>query len=146
MSDIRKFRIYKSNRLENFLPAVFPIIERLAKSAPLKKKSIIVQSDGMARWLTLKTASESGAFANFEFVSPDKFLRNFAEKHLGIKQDSVYNKKNAEWALYTLLRSEKDSPAASYIGNSDSRAFRFSRTLADLFTMIPHVRPLWEKA
>lgn len=149
MSDIRKFRIYKSNRLENFLPAVFPIIERLAKSAPLKKKSIIVQSDGMARWLTLKTASESGAFANFEFVSPDKFLRNFAEKHLGIKQDSVYNKKNAEWALYTLLRSEKDSPAASYIGNSDSRAFRFSRTLADLFEQYfvyrPKMMEYWQK-
>ena len=141
MSENCNFRIYKSNKLENFLPKVCEIIKSLAEDAPLKRKSIIVQSDGMARWLTLKAASELGAFANFEFVSPDGFLRNFAEKHLGMTPDSVYSKKNAEWALYSMLRQAEDGPAGKYIGGNEARAFRFSRTLADLFEQYFVYRP-----
>ena len=141
MSGEHRFRIYKSNRLENFLPVVCPIIGNLAANAPLKKKDIVIQSNGMARWLTLKAASALGSFANFKFTEPDKFLRSFASEHFGIEPGSFYNKKEAEWALYSLLRDEKDSPAASYIGNNDSRAFRFSRTLADLFEQYFVYRP-----
>ena len=141
MSENCRLRIYKSNRLENFLPEVCKIIKRLAEDAPLKKKDIIVQSDGMARWLTLKAASDLGVFANFDFVSPDGFLKKFAEKHFGITRDSVYNKKNAEWALYSLLRSGKSGYAGKYVGGNEARAFRFCRTLADLFEQYFVYRP-----
>lgn len=133
MSEECRFRIYKSNKLEKFLPEVLKIIRRLSEDAPLKKKKIIIQSDGMARWLTLKAASEEGVFANFDFVSPDDFLKSFAEEYLGISRESVYDKKNAEWLLYSMLRNEKSGPAGKYIGGNEARAFRFSRTLADLF-------------
>lgn len=149
MPENNSFKIYKSNKLENFLPAVIPIIERLSKKAPLKKKSIIVQSDGMARWLTVKAASATGAFANFEFVSPDGFLKNFAEEHFGISPDSVYNKKNAEWELYSLLKNEKEGLAAAYIRNDGARAFRLARTLADMieqyFVYRPNMMENWRK-
>lgn len=135
------FIIYKSNKLENFLGTVVPKIRALAEKAPLKKKYIVVQSDGMARWLTLKVTSELGAFANFEFVSPDVFLRNFAGKFLKINPADIYNKKNAEWALYSLLRNEKSGAIGKYIGGNDARAFRFSRTLADLFEQYFVYRP-----
>ena len=141
MPDNFAFKLYKSNKLESFLPEVYPIIEKLAKASPLKKKSIVVQSDGMARWLTVNVTRENGVFANFDFVSPDGFLRNFAEKYFGITADSVYNKKNAEWELYSLLRNEKNSSAASYIRGSDARAFRLARTLADLFEQYFVYRP-----
>ena len=148
MSGESSFVIYKSNRLENFLPLVLPIIERLAKNAPLKKKSIVVQSDGMARWLTRKTASELGAFANFDFVSPDGFLRSFAEKYFGTGSE-VYNKKNAEWLLYSQLSNTGTGPAGKYIGESAARAFRFSRTIADLFEQYfvyrPNMMECWQK-
>ena len=149
VSSIYQFKIYKSNKLENFLAEVCGIIHRLARKAPLKKKSIVVQSDGMARWLTLKAASYTGAFANFDFVSPDAFLRNFAEQYFGITADSVYNKKNAEWALYSQLRNAVNGPAGKYIGGSDARAFRFGRTLADLFEQYfvyrPNMMECWQK-
>ena len=149
MSEDRSFRIYKSNKLENFLPEVCEIIKRLAEGAPLKKKSIVVQSDGMARWLTLKATSRAGVFANFDFVSPDGFLRDFAEKCFGISSDSVYNKKNAEWALYSLLRNEKSGLAGKYIGGNEARAFRFSRTLADMieqyFVYRPNMMKCWQE-
>ncbi len=132
------FKIYRSNRLDNFLPEVLGIIRKLSGKYPLKKKSIVVQSDGMARWLTLKAASESGAFANFEFVSPDKFLKDFAEKHFRISQKSVYSKKNAEWALYSILRSPNSGADTE---KNDLRAFSMSRILADLFEQYFVYRP-----
>lgn len=143
MSGNFNFKIYKSNKLENekFLRKALAIIRELAEKAPLKKKSIIVQSEGMARWLTLKAATDAGVFANFEFVSPDVFLRNFAEKYFGITADSVYNKKNAEWLLYSLLRNEKSGRTGKYIGGNDARAFRFSRVAADLFEQYFVYRP-----
>ena len=147
MTEDFNFKIYKSNKLENFLPEVCKIIKRLAENAPLKKKSIIVQSDGMARWLTLKAATDAGVFANFEFVSPDGFLRNFAEKYFGITPDSVYNKKNAEWALYSLLKNGKSGAIGKYIGENEARAFRLSRTLADMieqyFVYRPNMMKCW---
>ena len=149
MSENCNFRIYKSNKLENFLPKVCEIIKKLAEDAPLKRKSIVVQSDGMARWLTLKAASELGVLANFEFVSPDGFLRNFAEKYFGMTPDSVYSKKNAEWALYSQLRNATEGPAGKYIGGNEARAFRFSRTLADLFEQYfvyrPNMMQCWQE-
>ena len=151
MSGNYDFTIYKSNKLENekFLRKALSIIKELAEKAPLKKKSIVVQSDGMARWLTLKAATDAGVFANFEFVSPDVFLRNFAEKYFGIAADSVYNKKDAEWALYSLLRNEKSGPAGRYIGENEARAFRFCRTFADMieqyFVYRPNMMKLWQE-
>ena len=151
MSENYDFTIYKSNRLENekFLHEALAIIKKLSEKAPLKKKSIIVQSDGMARWLTLKAAADAGVFANFEFVSPDVFLRNFAEKYFGITADSVYNKKNAEWSLYSLVRNEKTGAAGRYIGGNEARAFRFSRVVADLFEQYfvyrPNMMKLWQE-
>ena len=143
MSENYDFTIYKSNKLENekFLHTALSIIKELAEKVPLKKKSIVVQSEGMARWLTLKAASHAGVFANFEFVSPDVFLRNFAEKYFGITADSVYSKKNAEWALYSLLRNEKSDSVGKYIGGNEARAFRFSRVVADLFEQYFVYRP-----
>ena len=152
MSENYDFTIYKNNRLESkqFLGTALSIIKNLAENAPLKKKSIIVQSDGMARWLTLKAATDAGVFANFEFVSPDGFLRDFAEKFFGITPDSVYNKKNAEWALYKLLRNEKSGEIGKYIGGNEARAFRFSRTIADLFEQYfvyrPNMMKSWQDA
>ena len=138
---IQDFKIYRSNKLEKFLPEVVEIIKSLAKEAPLKKKSIVVQSDGMAHWLTLKATSEAGTFANFEFVSPDQFLKNFAEKYFGIKPESVYSKKEAEWELYSKLRSSENGYANGYINGNDVRAFRISRILADLFEQYFVYRP-----
>ena len=151
MSGNYDFTIHKSNKLENekFLKTAISIIKELAGKAPLKKKNIIVQSDGMARWLTLKAATDTGVFANFEFVSPDVFLRNFAEKYFGITADSVYNKKNAEWSLYALLRNEKSGAIGKYIGGNEARAFRFSRILADLieqyFVYRPNMMKSWQE-
>ncbi len=151
MSGNYDFTIHKSNKLENekFLHAAISIIKELAEKAPLKKKSIVVQSDGMARWLTLKAANDAGVFANFEFVSPDVFLRNFAEKYFGITAESVYNKKNAEWSLYSLLRNEKSGAIGKYIGGNEARAFRFSRILSDMieqyFVYRPNMMKCWQE-
>ena len=52
MTEDFNFKIYKSNKLENFLPEVCKIIKRLAENAPLKKKSIIVQMKNGMKCMT----------------------------------------------------------------------------------------------
>ena len=67
--------LYVSNRLEN-------LVERLAQSvraptgAGLQPETIIVQSRGMQRWISMQMAVRNGICANAVFPFPNAFLDN----------------------------------------------------------------------
>ena len=157
MKEPEDCRIYlhKSNNPNALLHETFGIIREIEKNNPFERKTVVVQSEAMGRWLALKAADENGIAANIEFVTPDKFLRNFAEKYLGIKANgSVFNKKNTEWALYSLFKSdflEKPvfMPIKNYIQNDERRCFGLCRKIADLFEQYavyrPHIIAAWQK-
>lgn len=67
-------KTYASNDLQN-------LAERLAKEIqdhplpdPFAPEIIVVQSRGMARWLSLEVAGLSGICMNFEFPFPRTFI------------------------------------------------------------------------
>ena len=113
MKEPEDCRIYlhKSNNPNALLHETFGIIREIEKNNPFERKTVVVQSEAMGRWLALKAAEENGIAANIEFVTPDKFLRNFAEKYLGIKANgSVFNKKNTDLLLKmrnTMIKNAK---------------------------------------
>jgi len=149
---ISGFFLYKSNRLEVLLPEVFILLDKISEHNPLLKKNIVVQSEETGRWLALKAASHKGVLANFSFVTPDGFLRNFAGEHFGIDtKNSVFYKKSTEWALYSLFKSgtlEKNGfeRIKNYIGDDDGRNFSFCRRMADMFEQYSVYRPRMMKS
>ncbi len=67
--------IYKSSRLEPLLGA---LVHRLRSEpfAPLSPETIVVQGQGMARWLERELARQLGIAGSFRFPYPGAFLRS----------------------------------------------------------------------
>ena len=156
MKEPESYRIYlhKSNNPAALLHEAFEIIDGITRKNPFEKKTVVIQSEAQGRWFALK-AAERGIAANMEFLSPGDFLRGFAEKHLGIRtKNSVFSKKNTEWALYSLFKSgftEKPelAPVRNYIKSDERRCFGLCRRIAGLFEQYavyrPHIIAAWQK-
>ena len=63
-----KLRLYTSNRLENLAESLAESVRRPLRS-PLEPETILVQSQGMARWLKLQLAQRHGICSNCRFLS-----------------------------------------------------------------------------
>ena len=45
------------------------------KTNPFQKQFIIVQTEGMQKWLSLKISKNNSIFGNFEFIGVNEFYR-----------------------------------------------------------------------
>ncbi len=75
--------LHTSNRLETLVTALSEVT-RTPLSSPFRKETIVVQSQGMARWLKQRLADRHGICANFAFPFPNEmaselFLALFPE-------------------------------------------------------------------
>ena len=67
-----KLRLYTSNRMENLAESLAEGVLRPLRS-PFEPEIILVQSQGMARWLTLQLAQRHGICSNCQFPFPRAF-------------------------------------------------------------------------
>src|SRR5687767_2319154 len=65
--------LYKSNRIEKLAQALGSVLSS-TPSSPLLPETIIVQSIGMRRWLSLELAGLHGICANLKFPFPKAFV------------------------------------------------------------------------
>src|SRR6266545_8330251 len=69
---MENLRLYTSNRLETLTEKLAEVLDR-PLSSPLQSEVVIVQSQGMARWLKLELARRNGICANCSFPFPKIF-------------------------------------------------------------------------
>ena len=68
------FRIYNSNRLEELASGFCRKIFSKPPDDPLALHTVIVQSYGMEKWLSLEIAKNTGICANIRFLFPNLFI------------------------------------------------------------------------
>ena len=104
------YRIY-SNRVEALADYLADLC-RQAPLNPLAPETIIVQSNGMARWLSMQLASQLGVAANLEFPFPAAFLWQTLRKVLGnVPEHLPFDKPVLVWRLFELLPTlEHEAP------------------------------------
>ena len=73
--------LHRGNSLEGQARLLAEILTA-APEAPLRAEEVIVQSLGMARWITLRLAEELGVCAQVKFPFPRKFFDGLAENCL----------------------------------------------------------------
>ena len=117
-------RLYTSNRLEVLADVLARTLET-PLSSPLDPEIIVVQSNGMARWLSLQLARRHGICANFLFPFPNVFMSRISR---GILSDPVHTAPFDPPCL--TWRILKHLPAL--LGNRNTRASK-----ATLKTTIP---------
>ncbi|HEY5036699.1 MAG TPA: exodeoxyribonuclease V subunit gamma [Chthoniobacterales bacterium] len=95
--------LHTSNRLENLLNELAEITAQ--PSGPIfQPETIVVQSAGMGRWISLRLAEKLGISANVEFPFPQKFVAGLMDATLpGRAEVRFYTRENLTWRIMHLL-------------------------------------------
>lgn len=147
--------LHQSNRLENLLAQLWAILQT-PQPDPLQLDRIVVQNQGMARWVSQQLALHAGIAANLDFPLPARFVWDIFQSHLGVEVDNnTYDRGPLLWRIFTLLGTfqgtDQFQPLNRYLADDPSRTKRYqlARTIADTFDQYLVYRPdmlaTWEQ-
>jgi len=141
-------RIVQSNRLET-------LAEGLARELcaeplpPLAAETIVVQSDGIARWLKLALADRLGIAAGLRFVYPARYVWELVARVVpGVPSESPLEPELLKWriaaALPGLAADRRAGALARYLADGDAlMAYQLAERLAAVFDRYLVYRPDW---
>src|SRR5262249_55027368 len=138
----------RSNRLEMLADR---LVEEVRESPvpPLTPEIVVVQSNGMARWLALPFARALGVGANVRFLLPAAYLWEvFRALVDDVPDTSPLEPAVAVWHLMAILGALEETPRFAtlhaYWREADERGrYELSARLADLFDQYLVYRPGW---
>jgi exodeoxyribonuclease V gamma subunit len=141
--------IHTSNRLENLIPAFAAVIEN-EPLPPLMRETIVVQSQGMARWLSMSLAEHLGIWANGTFPFPYAMVwRAFRETLGHLPDTSPYEPEVMVWSLIEILPLMMEEKAFTELSGylqedeQDIKLFQLAWRLANIFDQYMVYRPSW---
>ena len=154
MSATSRFYLYQSNRLET-LAALFSRIQQVRPlQQALAAEEIVVQSQGMRRYLSSYLAKDAGVAANLRFSLPAGLTwRLMRECIPDIPALSPFSPEVMRWRLLEAFRSEDFQTASefahsraalqSYLEGGKSADYQLAGQLADMFDQYLVYRPQW---
>jgi exodeoxyribonuclease V gamma subunit len=148
-------QLYTSNRLEILAEKLAEVVRRPLDSV-LEPEIIVVQSQGMARWLQLELARTNGICANCRFPFPNAFsLEMFQTVLEGEQTDPAYERDVLVWRLLKLLQENRNAPGFESVnrylgsGTDPRKAYQLAQKIACLFDQYIIFRPdlvlAWEE-
>ncbi len=128
------FNIYTSNSIEK-LSALF--CKSIKEKASWQMATpIVVQTEGIQKWLTQEVAAQNKIFANFNFFSPNDFVRQIFQM-AGIYSSHFFTKENLRWILFKLLNDNEFKAMfktiSAYYESDATKQFQLAAKVADLF-------------
>jgi exodeoxyribonuclease V gamma subunit len=141
----RQLRIITGNRLGALMRAMGDSLSA-APLPPLAPEVIVVQSQGMRRWVTLQLADRLGCAASLHMPFPGAFCHHLSERlaagagaRAGERyEDSPFGRDAMAWridaALDGLVRRPEFAPIRAYLSDNDARKrHEFCARVANLF-------------
>lgn len=141
------FHLYTSNRLEHLALILASVLG--VPQDPMRSQTIVVQSRGMQRWITMQLAQEHGIVANVRFPFPVHFAHHLCSRLVGnVPEDYTLSQQRLVWrivqAMPQLLPLPEFTPVATYLrGASDLKLVQFAQRMAYLFDLYVQFRPNW---
>ena len=142
------FNLITSNYLEILAEKLAELIKARPLSSPLTPEVIIVQSQGMARWLSLALADRLGICANYHFPFPNLFIQGlFSDFEIDPSLKSLYDNDvitlKAMKALPELINQKEFGSLRSYLQDDDRglKLFQLAGKIADMFEQYTVYRP-----
>ncbi len=140
-------RLYTSNRLENLAEALAEGVRRPLAS-PLEPETILVQSQGMARWLQLQLARHHGICSNYRFPFPRAFSYEVFQNVLGdLPAEAAYDPELLVWQVMRQLPGFLNQPGFAavnhYLGTEpdDRKHYQLAARIANVFDQYLLFRP-----
>jgi exodeoxyribonuclease V gamma subunit len=147
------FALHTSNRAENLLHHLAQVIEAQPLHSPFKKEILLIQSQGMERWISQQLAGHFGLWGNYQFYFPGNFFAEMSGRFVARESGSGYQREQMVWIFEQLLRdvAQGDSELFQIVSDylsSGSRAlkrFQLAGQLAKIFDQYQMMRPDWLK-
>jgi len=152
----QQLSIYTSNRLDLLVDVLARSIAD-APLAPFRDEIVVVQSQGMARWLTLELARRNGIAAGLRMPFPQGFCYRLADELLAAASDSScplrareesdFGREILIWRVFAEMSSWGDDPTFTLpygylVADEDqSRRYQLARRIADLLDNYQLYRP-----
>ncbi|HZN24432.1 MAG TPA: exodeoxyribonuclease V subunit gamma [Burkholderiales bacterium] len=138
---------HHSNRLDTLADELAAVMAAPLGSA-LAAEVVVVQSRGVARWLSLRLAERTGVCANIRFPFPAAFAWELFRSMCGnIPEQSSFDPEILTWRILGLLPELESlplfAPVRRYVAGGDLRRFELSERLARLFDEYLVYRPDW---
>lgn len=140
------FHLYSSNRLEELADALAGVTG-VAPLPPFVPETVVVQSGGMARWLSYRLAERQGICAHLDCPFPNDFVdRVFRLLLPELAARPLVDRRVLQWQILRLLpelatRAEF-SLIAGYLGDGgDLKRYQLAGRLADRFDQYLIFRP-----
>ena len=144
--------LHQSNRLEHLAQALASLLNSMPLDGLFEPETIVIQSQGMRRYLNRFLAQQNGIAANIDFSLPARLMWQIMQQNLGtLPKLSPFATDVLHWRLMQLFEDapfrEQDSAAATYL-----RQYMVSRPeayydlafiLADIFDQYLIYRPDW---
>ncbi|VBB43880.1 DNA helicase/exodeoxyribonuclease V, gamma subunit [uncultured Desulfatiglans sp.] len=140
-------RLIVSNRLEALVEQLCAILEA-PLSSPMAEETIVVQSQGMAHWLSMQLARRLGICANVRFPFPNALVEELFRKVMpGIPESSPFEPGVMTWRIMKVLGGFVNAPGVdslkAYLGRGDDplKALQLADRIADTFDQYLLFRP-----
>ncbi len=139
--------VHYSNRLDTLAEELASLTRRPLAS-PFSPEIVLVQSRGVARWLSLRLADETEICANVRFPFPNAYAgelyRAFAPD---APETSAFDPQILVWRILALLPAHESrpefAPVRNYVADDPLRRYDLAVRLADLFDQYLLYRPDW---
>lgn len=150
------FNLFTSNRLENLIELLADSVKR-PLSSPFDPETVVVQSRGMQRWISLEIAARQGICANYHFPFPNSFAQEIVSRVLKVDAftSDIYDPRFLTWTIMKLIPEMISRSAFKQIQNylreprGDLKRLQLSERVADLFDQYLLFRPKmvldWER-
>ena len=139
--------LHTSNRLERLADGLAQVIARPLRS-PLMSEIIVVQSNGMRRWLEQQIAERHGICSNIRFPFPQKFFQElFQSVFPKAAATEVFDREVMTWRIMEQLPCFASRPEFATIANyirNDHRGlhkYELARRIAHVFDEYVVFRP-----
>ncbi len=142
-------QLHSSNRLESLFDR-FSEVTATPLADPLTPETVVVQNQGMARWIAQQAAQRDGIAANLAFPLPASFFWEVMSAWFpGLPRDSVFDREPLIWRVMAELPRHLEAPAfaelASYLSGEprELKRLQLCTRIADLFDQYLVYRPDW---
>ena len=138
--------IHQSNRLEA-LAEQLAAMTRAPLASPFSPEIVVVQSRGVARWLTLQLAGHNGVCANVRFPFPNGFAWELYRTLDELPRASPFEPAVMTWQVMQTLPGMEPlpefAPVHAYVRGDPLRRYDLARRISETFEQYLIYRPDW---
>jgi exodeoxyribonuclease V gamma subunit len=135
------------NSLDRLAESLTCLVKENHTGNPFEPETILVQSRGMQRWLSMRIAESLGVVSNFRFPFPNTFIHELFGCSLGVKPDKGYSPERLSFRIMGIIETIMDdalfATLKKYFSDDKSclKLVQLSRQIADAFDQYLVFRP-----